>query len=96
MPIRKKKKIQPVFHPNYDELIQDSHVVGPSDPEKPQGLLPADRLKLAEMTRAMSEEEQMAVLENIPAELCVKRIELELKKARAFGNAVEKAMRILE
>lgn len=74
----------------------DSHVVGPSNPENPPKLTTADRLKLAEMTRAMSEEEMMLVLENIPAELCVKRIELELKKARAFGNAVEKAMNILQ
>lgn len=96
MPIRKKKKIKPVFHPDYDQEYYDSHVVGPSDPENPPKITEADRLKLAEMTRAMSEEEMMLVLENIPAELCVKRIELELKKARAFGNAIEKAMNILQ
>lgn len=80
---------------NLDRAL-DSHVVGPSDPENPPKMTEMDRLKLAEMTRAMSEEEMMVVLENIPAELCIKRIELELKKARAFGNAVKKAFRILE
>ncbi len=96
MPIRKRKKIQPVFHPDYDKEYYDSHVVGPTDPENPPKMTEMDHLKLAEMTKAMSEEEMMIVLENIPAELCIKRIELELKKARAFGNAVEKAFRILE
>jgi hypothetical protein len=91
----KFKTKQMAIKPNTMD-IQDSHVVGPSDPENPPKLTTADHLKLAEMTRAMSEEEMMLVLENIPAELCVKRIELELKKARAFGNAIEKAMRILE
>ena len=76
--------------------ICDDCVVGPTDPENPPKMLEADRAKLAEMIRGISEEEMMVVLENIPAELCVKRIELELKKARAFGNAVKKAFRILE
>lgn len=76
--------------------IQNFRVVSLTDPENPPQMTEADRLKLGEMTRGMSEEEMMVVLENIPAELCIKRIELELKKARAFGNAVEKAMRILE
>lgn len=92
-----KLKTKPVprdFTPISD--LQDSHVVGPTDPENPPKMTEADRLRLAEMVRAMSEEEMMVVLEQIPAELCVKRIELELKKARAFGNAIEKAMRILE
>lgn len=79
----------------YAEMIDDSHVVGITDPDNPPQMLEADRFKLAEMTRGMSEEEMWIVLENIPAELCIKRIELELKKARAFGNAVEKAFNIL-
>lgn len=99
MPVKRRKfkplKAAVTTYEQYKDAL-DSHVVGPSDPENPPKMTEADRLKLAEMTRAMSEEEQMVVLENIPAELCVKRIELELKKARAFGNAVEKAFRILE
>ena len=35
----------------------DSHVIGPSDPAKPPKMTEADRLKLGEMTRGMSEEE---------------------------------------
>lgn len=73
----------------------DSHVLGPTDPNNPPKMSDMDREKLADMVMAMSEEEMMVVLEQIPAELCVKRIELELKKARAFGNAVEKSLNII-
>lgn len=99
MPIKRRKfkplKAAVTTYEQYKDAL-DSHVVGPTDPENPPKMLEADRFKLAEMVRGMSEEEQLVVLENIPAELCVKRIELELKKARAFGNAVEKAMNIIK
>lgn len=72
----------------------DSHVVGLTDPENPPKMTDADRERLGEMVRAMTEEEQMVVLENIPAERMIKIIELRLIEARAFRNAVEKTFNI--
>ena len=92
----KRHRVSPLEVSENLDHIYDSRVVGPTDPMNPPRMTEPDREKLGEMTRALSEEEMLVVLENIPAELCIKRIELELKKARAFGNAVEKSMRIME
>jgi hypothetical protein len=73
----------------------DDCVVGPSEGKQPE-MTDAERSKLAEMTRAMSRDEMLVVLENIPAELVIKRIELELTKARAFNNAICTALNIVK
>lgn len=97
MPIKrrwaKRKHIIPACieaAPTYDDCV-----VGPSTGEQPE-MTDAERATLAEMTRALSREEMLVVLENIPAELVIKRIELELTKARAFNNAICTALNIME
>ena len=47
--------------------------------------------ELVKRTQAMSEEEMKIVLENIPVELCIKRIEDEIAKHKAFMVAVQNA-----
>ena len=94
MPLKAVKDFHKMIQPSDETRTIDSHVVGYTDPENPPKMTDADRERMGEMVRAMTEEEQMVVLENIPAERMIKIIELRLIEARAFRNAVEKTFNI--
>lgn len=87
---------------NIDSIWNGMREIKPQSPDevifepKVSSLTEAEKAKLAEMARGLSEDEIMVILENISAELCMKRIELELKKARAFSNAVKNTLNIVE
>ena len=50
-----------------------------------------DKEDLQERIKGMSEEELEAILEIIPAEMCMKRIQAELNHAREFESMIKKA-----
>ena len=54
-----------------------------------------EKEELATRVRAMTEEEMLVALDNIPVELCIQRIVKELDKNKAFFEAVNQAVDIL-
>lgn len=50
-----------------------------------------DKLELQDRIKAMSEYEWEAILEIIPVEMCMKRIQAELDHAREFESMIKKA-----
>ena len=45
-----------------------------------------EKEELATRVRAMTEEEMMVALDNIPVELCIQRIDKEVKKSQALAK----------
>lgn len=52
----------------------------------------SERRELIERVKAMSDEELQLVSEIIPVDLCLKRIDAELQKAKQFEKSIKSAM----
>lgn len=62
-----------------------------SSPDKCPGMTPREKKELQDRIKAMSLQEQEAILEVIPVSLCMHRIQLELDHAREFESMIKKA-----
>ena len=88
--IRGMRKDTPVI----DEAVNTDTKLEPAEKEREEALrLDAVRKReLIARFEAMALEEKMMLLEVVPVELCLKRIQNELDKARKFEDTVKAAM----
>lgn len=67
-----------------------------SKQEKPVGMSATEKQEFADRIKALSNEELQIVVDNIPVEMCMQRIQNELSRASKLEQEIAKTMKLFK